>query len=1135
LASVNSSQAGVWSSTSTWGGSAIPTAGDTVNIAHVVTYDINDDTNTITLININANGELKWLGGAGTLTLRFTNMVVNGGTLTGRSGMFLRCLGSIQAANTANSKIDILGTSPNAYTTLSGQVAINSTTVPLTNGVFKKGDYISIYDENDVAWDNQTNECFIVNGADTTDLFVKRFVTPKFTTVQETIINDHAFYIGDNETTNMIDQCASDFRSDYISYWAGENSTLSYHGENNLVPWTVSQGTYTNNTGTYSDGTLTAQTLNLTSGAGYDMYKRYENIKSGVSYSIDVWVKLGTATNLCVAAANGTNWTGAIGKAFTAADGLNSSTWTLITHTFTGFSSNVTHIHFGDNVVSSPINLSATQTAGSVFIKGLRVYSTAVSTDDNAIRLRNTTAGTGYLRLAISTMRLTVGMKVRIRFRAKSLDLTTTPTVLYLINQINVKAPALTTTFQDYEFVGNLNATAFYIGIPNSIVGNMTDITDIEIQELKDSNVGAFCEVSKIIVNNDSYTISSVDIYNKIIYVNESIVSVYPIGTNGYETGTEKPHESGETVYKLHASIMSAASRGLNYVDVSNASDWAAGDEVAIGGQVYSYVEDKTISSISIAGGIGGVDRIYLTTNLLYDHSIDGLVSKLNRDCIFHGNTTNATANACGFIYTNSGAAAGRLFTFKNFEMRYYGNNASTLYAGLVLYSNTLMSYTFYVSGVTVSPSVGATYTFPASGYTTATVTVRSVNITGGSGTFVVDSNTTWPPYPSGNLTRTGGTGDNTIAFSKWRGRTDKVINVSARHTAKTSNNGFVVQYGGYASSFINNLVYDAQWGLGLYNSGYFSYFTGNTAIKVNSVSLISYSYTSCPWEYTMCEGAASWGVYLIGAPSGATNIWSFNNISAHRFLYYRTNFCVSPLYFSHPNVGLQLNKINVRNCTKLFTITDTFGLSGAFANNVIIEEGLVMSTSGEVTYYADTPLIGSIFFNNYNLDNYSKSIRYNYGYAVTDYAIRQLGKYSWKFFPIQNAAIYAMGMTALIQANKGTTVKVGGYARKASSAFTVKAEIYDSKGILLASSTLSTTDTWEWLVTSYTLLESQNLVVRIVGWGAGTGGNSFWIDSPMIYPDNNLMITGGFDNIWIKADPTNVTGIRLTNQLRLK
>ena len=86
--------------------------------------------------------------------------------------------------------------------------------------------------------------------------------------------------------------------------------------------------------------------------------------------------------------------------------------------------------------------------------------------------------------------------------------------------------------------------------------------------------------------------------------------------------------------------------------------------------------------------------------------------------------------------------------------------NTPTLY-GISSITYSWYSYLFTVSGITVTPTVGATYTNNSN-----TFTVVTSNVISGSGTITLAATTLGAPSASGTLTKTSGTGDATITFS---------------------------------------------------------------------------------------------------------------------------------------------------------------------------------------------------------------------------------------------------------------------------------------------------------------------------------------------------------------------------------
>jgi hypothetical protein len=77
----------------------------------------------------------------------------------------------------------------------------------------------------------------------------------------------------------------------------------------------------------------------------------------------------------------------------------------------------------------------------------------------------------------------------------------------------------------------------------------------------------------------------------------------------------------------------------------------------------------------------------------------------------------------------------------------------------IILTSKTPQTWVFTVSGITITPTAGATYT-----NNSVTYTVVSASITAGSGT--VTTTGSGAPLTSGTLTKASGTGDASITFS---------------------------------------------------------------------------------------------------------------------------------------------------------------------------------------------------------------------------------------------------------------------------------------------------------------------------------------------------------------------------------
>jgi hypothetical protein len=386
---------GNWGTAETWSPVGVPAATDTVTITHTVTYDIDDDVNTIGAITINGGGTLQWAGGVGTKTLRCSSITVGSttaGSLILKDGTFLRCLGALTVANITNNVFTATGTVPNSQTTLSADAAIGDGYLQLTSvSGFGVGDWISVYDYTNMAYNDRTDEVFYIHAISGTNVYVRRMVGPEFTLTTQTSIGDNSFHI----------------------------------------------------------------------------------------------------------------------------------------------------------------------------------------TED--------------------TRAWEAGMK--------------------------------------------------------------------------------------FVIDTEVFEVSSIDIVNKIIYATANATANHTIGTKGYEGGVEISHASGDYVYKLAATIIGATS-GNSYIDVSSAGGWSNGNTIAIGGAVYTSREAKVIDSISVGGGSGGSDRINFASNLSATHTAGGLVVKLNRDCVFHGNTSDSTTGSTGYITVATGTNV-RTIKLENMEARYTGSGTSHVGIGI--------------------------------------------------------------------------------------------------------------------------------------------------------------------------------------------------------------------------------------------------------------------------------------------------------------------------------------------------------------------------------------------------------------------------------------------------------------------
>jgi hypothetical protein len=148
------------------------------------------------------------------------------------------------------------------------------------------------------------------------------------------------------------------------------NSILS--SRDFVAPNWVSLG-ITPNTTISPSGVQDADTLDTT-------IQLYQSIPVSTStvYTISLWVKLGTATNICLVVNNQIAWNTIGGGIYNSSDGLNTTTWTRVSYTFTTPASLVfggINFHIGANGESG-----FTQSSGTVFIWGAQLEAGSYAT-----------------------------------------------------------------------------------------------------------------------------------------------------------------------------------------------------------------------------------------------------------------------------------------------------------------------------------------------------------------------------------------------------------------------------------------------------------------------------------------------------------------------------------------------------------------------------------------------------------------------------------------------------------------------------------------------------------------------------------------------------------------------------------
>lgn len=191
-----------------------------------------------------------------------------------------------------------------------------------------------------------------------------------------------------------------------FGYDADERSTRFYKGEpttnistrseefaagsevNSNGTWAYNQGSIINSSVTPENSMFNnAYLVNLTSNVWWDIYRHYNGLTPGLTYTFSMYVKLGSATNFCIVVNNAQNWNTLTqySKVFTTSDGLNTTEYKRVSITFVAPSTTAVNIHLGGHSE----NLTQ-QTPGTVYITGTQFEQKPHPTQ----YIRNTTLST---------------------------------------------------------------------------------------------------------------------------------------------------------------------------------------------------------------------------------------------------------------------------------------------------------------------------------------------------------------------------------------------------------------------------------------------------------------------------------------------------------------------------------------------------------------------------------------------------------------------------------------------------------------------------------------------------------------------------------------------------------------------
>jgi len=183
----------------------------------------------------------------------------------------------------------------------------------------------------------------------------------------------------------------------------------------------------------------------------------------------------------------------------------------------------------------------------------------------------------------------------------------------------------------------------------------------------------------KLFIENDSYTVSSIDESLSRVIFTDGSEHDHDAGVSLYEAGAYKNHVNGSKVYKLCSVLTADAASGQPTITVADATMWEIGDRLAIEGNARNATSVFEGVIQSKAG-----NQITFTTNLTGTVYSNYIVAKTNRDCIVTTTNPNDDNNRFFIYYISGGSSVtGRKLVMRNVEFSHLGNSGSTYYTGL--------------------------------------------------------------------------------------------------------------------------------------------------------------------------------------------------------------------------------------------------------------------------------------------------------------------------------------------------------------------------------------------------------------------------------------------------------------------
>lgn len=207
-----------------------------------------------------------------------------------------------------------------------------------------------------------------------------------------------------------------------------------------------------------------------------------------------------------------------------------------------------------------------------------------------------------------------------------------------------------------------------------------TATTDLAIggSTLKVANIKKWQTGMKVFVDNEIFTIGSIDESRSELLFTTLSLAVHNVGAKIVETGVQKVHAINDHVYKIATVLSTGSLANTNTITVANAALLNVGDRIVIEGPARYSTELEALITAKV-GNVLTLDR-----NNTRAVGVGFIVTKTNRDCVVastdYDTATPLDSNRC-FLYYAHGSASilGRKCVMRYVEVARTGH-ANELY-----------------------------------------------------------------------------------------------------------------------------------------------------------------------------------------------------------------------------------------------------------------------------------------------------------------------------------------------------------------------------------------------------------------------------------------------------------------------